>query len=535
VLADRLTHSGKKTVLLLEPGPSPRGSLKVAVPVALTKLFFSDWDWQWKAPPTARVPREIHLARGRALGGSSATNALLYHRGAAADFDDWGVGWGSAEMLPAFLAAERQTRRSLRGSRFHSSAGSVGVEDTRYTNALSALFLQASQQAGFPMNPDFNNWDTPQLGVGRFQQQTLRGRRCHAASAYLRRATGRPNLHVQTDARATMVALDGDRATAVEYLDSSGERRCVPVAAKGGEVILCAGAVNTPQLLMLSGIGPLTELAAHGIPAHVELPGVGCNLADHPAVTAGYTVHKRVSITDQMMLPGTGVLNPVRLAQWLALGRGPLASTGCDHGGFFATAAAAENGLADLQVRFVAGLGTQPDGVASYRDIGRGGQPRSGMTLQAIAIRPRSRGRVRLASADPEAPPLVQPSFLSASSDRQTLREGIRICRKIAAQAAFDGMRGVETWPGAAAVSDADLDEYVSKVVHSANGLSGSCRMGRDDDEMAVVDESLRVRGVRGLRVVDASVMPSMPGGQLGATTFALAERASSIILAGEA
>ena len=553
VLANRLTEDTSKQVLLLEPGPSARGSLKVAVPVALTKLFNSVWDWKYKSTPTERTGgREVHLCRGKCLGGSSATNALLYHRGTARDFDAWNLdGWDSEAMLESFVAVERNRRRDLADSPFHGIEGLVSVEDARYTNPLSSRFMEAARDSGFPHNDDFNDWSRPQTGVGRFQLHARRGRRAHAAATHLRPALRRRNLHVRTGASASQVVLDDQNvAQGVKYLDlASGEEAFAPLRApgQGSEVLLSAGAVTSPQLLMLSGIGPREELEAHGIPLRVDLPGVGKNLADHPAVVVGYKINQRCSITDKMMV-GKGRLNPLRVAEWLGNGSGPLATSGCDFGGFFHTrrqkagtdevvsTAAKDSGSEsdpDLQMRFIAGLGTSPDGVSSYEDIGRAGQPQSGITFQSVGIRPLSRGSVKLRSADPLDAPLIDPAFCMKDEDVATLREGIRLSRTLAKQPAFEDLRDDETWPGAALTSDKDLDKYIASTVHSANALAGSCKIGVRSDAMAVLNTDLCVRGTAGLRVVDASVLPTMPGGQLGATVFALAERASGIIIAG--
>jgi len=240
-------------------------------------------------------------------------------------------------------------------------------------------------------------------------------------------------------------------------------------------------------------------------------------------------VNKPISITDEMFI-AKGALSPVRLAQWLARGAGPVATSGCDFGGFFRSRPSLDQ--PDLQLRFVAGLGTSPDGVSSYRDIGRAGRTPSGVTLQSVAIRPQARGAVRLASADPSDAPLIDPGFGTSEEDKATLREGLRIAKAIAEQPAFDDVRSDEQWPALNLADDAALDEYIGRTVHSANALAGTCKMGKADDPLAVVDTQLRVIGTSGLRVVDASVLPTMPGGQLGATTFAIAERASKLIIA---
>ena len=535
VLANRLSADPTKEVLVLEAGKSPRGSLKVAAPVALTKLFFSKWDYGFESVPTAGTAnRPVYLARGKALGGSSALNALLYHRGTAADFDAWGVdGWDSEAMLDAFLAVERQ--RDLPDSTYHRHDGLVGVEDARYTNRLATTFVEAAQQAGHALNPDFNDWGREQEGVGRFQLQTRRGRRAHSAATHLAAVRRRPNLHVVSNTLATKVLLDDEkRAVGVRFRerDGAGDEQLASVRApgEGGEVLMCAGAVNSPQLLMLSGIGQKEALSKHGIGCTVELPGVGQNLQDHPAIVTGYRITEPLAITDQMFLT-KGILSPARIAEWLARGSGPLATSGCDFGGFFKTDAKAAQ--PDLQLRFVSGLGTSPDGVGSYRDIGRNGKTPSGLTLQSLAIRPQSRGSVTLRSNDPADAPVLDPAFGVSDADMATLRHGLRISKAIVDQPAFDSIRGAEAWPRVDLDDDAALDDYIRTTVHSGNALAGTCKMGPPADPLAVVDEQLRVRGTQGLRVVDASVIPTMPGGQLGATVFALAERACGLVIDG--
>jgi choline dehydrogenase-like flavoprotein len=338
VLANRLSADPSKNVLLLEPGKSPRGSLKVAAPVALVKLFnHPKWDWRLKSEPTRdTAERAVHLCRGRCLGGSSATNALLYHRGTRQDFDSWGIdGWGSEAMLRSFLKVEGNRREALADSPYHSTHGPVSVEDARYSNPLSSAFVEAALQAGYAANPDFNDWSRPQEGVGRFQLQTRRGKRAHAAATHLRPAARRSNLHVRTGARASRVEFgEGAVASGVVYLDEKGAEAVARVVEGEGEVIVCAGAIHSPHLLKLSGVGPAPELQSFGIDVVSDVPGVGANLADHPAVSVGVTVSSAISITDEMFL-GRGVLNPARVVEWLARGSGPLATTGCDYGGFF--------------------------------------------------------------------------------------------------------------------------------------------------------------------------------------------------------
>ncbi|CAM9799712.1 unnamed protein product, partial [Phaeothamnion confervicola] len=453
---------------------------------------------------------------------------MLYHRGAEADYEAWGVpGWGAADVLPYFLVAEGN--RDKPASEYHSATGPCSVENPRYQNKLTHAFFEACAKMGLQRNDDFNDWAKPQDGFGPFQLTTRRGRRCSVAVAYLREAVRRRNLTVRTQSRATKVLTEDGRAVGVEYVEG-GERRTARVA-EGGEVLLAGGAVHSPQLLMLSGIGPADHLRSKGIPVVSDVPGVGANLMDHPAVTAMWDISRPVAITDHLFRRNSTKLRPLAVARWLLTGRGPLASPGCDNGGFFRSSP--ELALPDIQLRFVPGRAEMPDGVHAYSQIGAKGQLKSGVTVQVIAIRPQCRGQLSLRSADPFDKPMLTLNYLRDrdGADMETLRKGLQLARDLIGQASFGEIIKGEVFPGTAVENDAALDEYIRGCVHSANAVVGTCRMGSATDADAVVDPSLRVRGVRGLRVVDASVMPALPGGQTGAPTVMIAEKGADLVL----
>eukprot|EP00899_Mesostigma_viride_P025389 jgi/Mesvir1/6034/Mv00775-RA.2 len=358
VLANRLTASGDKKVLLLEAGPEDK-SYKIHVPAGITKLFMSDLDWKMFSNEEEKcAKREVYLARGRVVGGSTSTNATLYHRGSAADYKSWveegAAGWGPEEVLPWFKVGEDN---EMGANEYHGAGGNLKVQNPRYHNPLFAVFFKACEQLGFKPNADFNAWDRPQTGFGDFQLTQDRGARCSSAKAYLKPARGRKNLTVLTGQMATRVLMDTTgakpRAIGVNYMSASGGEVKMAKLAAGGEVLLSGGAVHTPHLLMLSGIGPRGELARHGVKVIVDSPGVGENLQDHPACLSAFTCPKDkngVSINQRVYLGNTTIPNPLTVLQYLLFRRGPLTSTACDHGGFFYSSEAAKGGEPDLQV-----------------------------------------------------------------------------------------------------------------------------------------------------------------------------------------
>jgi len=306
--------------------------------------------------------------------------------------------------------------------------------------------------------------------------------------------------------------------------------------APGGEVLLTGGAVHSPQMLMLSGIGPKKQLEQHGIQVIKSLPGVGENLQDHPAAVVSFECpeeQRGVAVTSKIRIPGTTLPHPWPVFEWLFKKSGPLCSTGCDHGGFFRTSAAPEGEASpDLQMRFLAARAVTADGMGSFTKFKTTTNHPDGFSFQSVAVRPKSRGRVTIASADPEMKPIVETNYLTAEEDFATLREGIRLGRKLAQQPAFKDHLGPEVFPGAHVQTDRELDSYISDSIHTANALVGTCRMGPTNDPLAVVDPDMKVLGVSGVRICDSSVVPKLPGAQSGACTVMIAERAAEVILA---
>jgi choline dehydrogenase len=489
VLASRLTEDPRIDVLLLEAGP-PDTAPEIALPAAFVTLFDGPHAW-----PDATVPqrhaggRRVPWPHGRTLGGSSSINGLVYMRGNRIDYDGWRdehgcEGWGYDDLLPYFKLAEDQQHGA---SEFHGAGGPIRVEDAPYEHPLSRAWLDSARAAGLPPNDDFNGAE--QEGVGRFQLTQRRGRRWSVADGYLRPASGRDNLTVETGAWVTRVLIEDGRAAGVVV----GDR---PVVARR-EVILCAGAVKTPQLLMLSGVGPAEHLREHGIEPLVDAPRVGQGLQDHPLVMLEWST------------PGTRNLweeaTPENMALWEREGRGPFASTGAETIGFTRT----REGLAAPDVQHGPLPGPAPEGLAL--------PDRRGVALLTIGLEVRSRGSVTLRSADPLAQPAIDPAYLADDADLAVLERGADLARRIAATEPLAGLiDGERTPPG-------DLRDRVGTAFHPA----GSCAMGGDG---APLDPDLRVRGVDGLRVVDASVMPALPRGNTNAPVIAVAERAADLI-----
>jgi choline dehydrogenase len=504
VLAARLSEDPATRVLLLEAGGAT-GPRELAIPVAFSRVFRTACDWAYETEPEPALDgRRLYWPRGKVVGGSSALNAMIYIRGHREDYDRWeklgNAGWSFSEVLPYFRRAEDQQRGACD---YHGAGGPLRVSDLRTVNPLSRAFLAAGAELGMPANADFNGPD--QLGVGLYQVTQRYGRRESAATAYLRPARHRPNLVVRAGAHATRVLLERGRAVGVEYV--GGGRRARARAER--EVVLCGGSVGSPQLLMLSGVGPADHLRGLGIVVACDLPGVGQNLQDHVAVAVAFECRRPVTL-----------LNAERgrsLLAYLLFRRGPLTSNVAEAGAFVSTRPEAR--VPDLQFHF---------GPAWFVEHGFGNPPGHGFTLGPTLLRPQSRGSIRLRSADPLAPPAIHANYLTQSADVAPLVAGVRLSRRLAATRAFAEFRGPETLPGAAVTDDAGLAAYLRARAETLYHPVGTCRMGAD--ATAVVDPRLRVRGVEGLRVVDASVMPLIPGGNTNAPTIMIAEKAADLI-----
>jgi choline dehydrogenase len=505
VVAARLSEDPATRVLVLEGGP-PDDLPEIAMPAAAPSLWGGPLVWDnVTVPQRHAAQRVIPWPSGRALGGSSSINGMIYVRGNPLDYDGWRdahgcTGWGHADLLPYFLRAEDQQRGA---SAWHGTGGPLRVEDQRYEHPLSRAWLDAAVAWGLPPNEDFNG--ARQDGAGHYQMTQRGGRRWSAADAYLRPAMARPNLTVETGAHAGRLLLEGDRAAGVRYLRDGAVRE----ARATREVVVACGAVKSPQLLLVSGIGPAGDLRAKRIPVVVDAPAVGAGLQDHPMVLVGWRA------------PGTRNLweeaTPGNLDLWRREGRGPMASFGAEAGGF--ARSSGDRPAPDLQFGAIPGPPPLPElGPPTRRAVG---------TL-AGAVHVRSRGRVTLASADPAARPLVDPAYFAAEDDLEVLVAGVRMAREIAASEPLAGITDGELTPGA----EVDGDDRVRDWIRATSGTmfhpTGTCAMGGAAE--AVCDPELRVRGVAGLRVVDASVMPAAPRGNTNAPTIAVAERAADLI-----
>ena len=543
VLANRLSANPNVSVLLLEAGGEHGDHKNIVVPAGFTKIFRSPMDWNLFAKRQSEVAgRMLYLPRGAVLGGSSATNATLYMRGAAADYDGWNIpGWGSGDVLEWFKKAEGNVDET--DPAVHGTAGPYHVETPRYTNELHQKFFDAVDEMGMRSNPDFNDWRRPQEGHGVFQVTQDKGRRADGYRQYLKPALDRPNLRVMTGAKVHRVAFDGKKAVGVEYISEELSPMRVSMTASlkpEGEVIMSSGSIHTPQILQMSGVGDAGALAGFGIECVAHVPGVGQNLQDQPAVVVSSPVKREFegkSITDQIYSV-RGNIRKRALLSWIMFGKGPLTSTGCDRGAMVRTSAA-QGHLPDLQMRFVPGMALDPDGVSTYTRFGNfkkeGRKWPSGVTFQVVATRAAGKGQVSLKSDDPFDSPLIVPGYLTDRDGRDmaTLKNGIELARKIASTGTMSSVLDGELFPGADVSTPAAVEEYIRKTIHSSNALVGTCRMGTAAENGDVVDQDLKIFGLEGIRVVDASVIPIIPGGQTGAPTVMIAERAADMMLKG--
>jgi choline dehydrogenase-like flavoprotein len=532
VLAERLSASHPtKRILVLEAGRPDYNNFFIRMPAGILRLFRSVYDWQYESGgEKACNGRNIFLQRGKVLGGSSCTNVCLHHRGSAKDYDDWNIpGWSAADVLPFFKAA--QNDETGRSENYHGHGGEWNMAEVRYQNPLSLTFLKVGEAAGLGTNVDFNDWSHPQDGVGRFQVSQLNGERCSGASAFLSKATKRPNVVIRTGAMVRRVEIDAASKTTqgVTY-DLVGDDSYTSFTAKlapNGEVLVTGGAIASPQILMASGIGPAKHLRSHGIPVVVDNPNVGENLQDHPSAVVAFRSKgaKGVSVTSKLRTI-MGLTNPIPVLQWLLFKTGLLTSVGCDHGGFVRTTPTALQ--PDLQFRFIPARALGPDGMTTYTQFRNSRRVEDGYTIQSVAIRAKSKGRVRLASSNTHVKPIIDAGYLSNTDDLATLREGIKLARKLCNRPEWGEYLGEEVFPGTHVQRDEDIDEYIRNSVHTANALTGTCKMGTGKD--CVVGPDLCVFGVKGLRVCDSSVIPQIPGGQTATPTVMIADRAAHYI-----
>jgi choline dehydrogenase len=513
VLADRLSASGKHTVLLLEAGGEDK-HLWIHIPIGYGKLFTDarvNWLFQ-SAPEPELNNREIMQPRGKVLGGSSSINGLLYIRGQRQDFDHWrqlgNVGWSYEDVLPYFKKSEAQCRGS---DAFHGGEGPLTVSDQVEPHEVCEAFIHAAEEIGIPRNDDFNG--ASQEGAGYFQTTMRNGRRWSTARAYLKPARSRANLTVATGALTERVLVEGGVAAGVQY---RWHGRGIRALARG-EVILAAGAFVSPQILQISGLGPAALLRQYGITVLRDIPGIGSDLQDHLQARFLYRVTRPITVND--------VVNRFDRRMWAGLRyvlfrKGPLAVSAGYAGGFFRTDPRLES--PDVQCHLMLFSADKPGGSL---------HPWPGMTASICQLRPESRGTLRIKSADPAEAPEIKLNYLSTEGDKRTMVQGLQLLRRIMAAPALEPYVAEERDPGPACASDADLLAFVRARGTTIFHPTSSCRMGVD--EAAVVDTELRVKGVGRLRVADASVMPTVVSGNTNAACIMIGEKASDLILRG--
>lgn len=501
-LAARLSEDPANSVLLLEAGPRDTHPLH-HVPAGYFALG-RRYTWGYHSTPQRHAcNRSVELPQGRMLGGSSSVNAMVMVRGVPRDYDEWVrtygcQGWGYRDVLPYFVRSETNDTFS---NEFHGNDGPVGVSRVM-PFLLTEAFVRAAQQAGIPYNADFNG--SQLAGCGFYQASIRNGRRSSTAVAYLRPARGRPNLAVRSGVMALKLVIEKGRAVGVQINEAD---RLVTIRAER-EVILTAGAVGSPKLLLLSGIGPAEQLHRLGIAPVLDLPGVGCNLQDHPRVDLFYELSGRHSL-DRYKKPFPLLMLGL---EYLLYRRGVIASNSLDGGGFWWS----KPGEPDPNIQFF------------FVPLSSGVPYRHGCSMNFYELRPRSRGTVRLRSADPAAQPLIDPNYLAEHADLESTVSGLEVCREIMRQPAMAALLRREHAPGPGINSREELAQYARSMVDTGYHLVGTCRMG--NDESAVVTPELRVRGIAGLRICDSSIMPAIVSGNTNAVVIMIAEKAADLI-----
>jgi choline dehydrogenase len=515
-VAGRLSESGRHSVLLLEAGGPDRSFLfRVPMGYAYT-LADPRYDWMYRGEPEPGLNgRSLLQHRGKVLGGTSSVNGMIYTRGVPFDYDRWRqlgcIGWDWESVLPFFRKAENNSRGQ---NAFHGAGGPLSVSDDRPQWDLVASFLEAAKQAGLPTNPDLNG--ERQEGIGYHQYTIGNHMRASAARAYLAPARKRPNLKISTHSLATRILFEGKRAVGIEYM--RGDK--MDKALARGEIVVSGGTINSPQLLQISGIGPGPLLRDMGVPVLVESPLVGSNLQDHFQTVVDFRCKEPVTLNDvarsrlRMFLAG---------AQYILARRGPLSGNGLYAGGYVRTDPRMEN--PDVAINFFV-WSMDPDAPSGSALATR---PFSAFSFGIVLQRPDARGEVRVRSSDPREPPRIRYNFPGSDQDLQSLVEGTRISRRIAAQSALARYKDLEIAPGLGLTGDEELREDLRRRVTSAYHVSGTCQMGQPG--RAVVDHRLRVQGVEGLRVADASIMPTIVAANTNAPTIMIGEKAAAMIL----
>lgn len=517
VIANRLSADPRNRVVLLEAGGRDWNPW-IHIPVGYFKTMHNpSVDWCYKTEPDPGLNgRSLDWPRGKVLGGSSSLNGLLYVRGQAQDYDRWrqmgNVGWGWDDVLPLFKRSEANERGA---DDYHGQDGGLSVSDMRIKRPICDAWVEAAQAAGYPFNPDYNG--ASQEGVGYFQLTTRNGRRCSSAVAFLNPARKRSNLQIVTGAHTQRIMIEGGRAVGVAYKDRSGTEH---VARAQGEVILSAGAIGSPQILMLSGIGPADQLQQHGIPVLRDVSAVGQNMQDHLQARLVFKCHD-ATLNDEVR----NIVDQARIAMRYALFRsGPMTMAASLATGFLRTGDHVET--PDIQFH------VQP---WSADSPGEGVHPFSAFTMSVCQLRPESRGEIRLASAYPGTYPTIHPNYLSTETDCRTIVEGIRIARRIAREEPLNAMISEEFRPNV----DLDIDDDAGTLAWARDNSTtiyhptGTCRMGVDAG--AVVDPRLRVNGVDGLRVADCSIMPEIVSGNTNAPAIMIGEKLSNMVLEDQA
>ena len=508
LLANRLSARAATRVLVLEAGGKPSHP-NLSIPAAFYKNYGSRFDWGYETIPQRQLHRRrIIQPRGKVLGGSSAINAMIYIRGHRHDYDQWAAagnrGWSYDELLPYFKRFEDQSRGA---DPYHGTEGELAVMDRLYTNVLSRAFVRAGEELGFAENPDFNG--SEQAGFGQYQVTQDGGRRCSAYRAFLEPGLARPNLRVIPHARTQELLFEGNRGTGVRYRKKGVESS----VAAAREVILCAGAFGSPRLLLLSGVGPEADLRKLEIPVRHHLPGVGAHLQDHPVVPVAFTAKTEASIDRAEDFPR--IL--LHLWQYARRRGGPFSSNIAEAGGFVRTDPSEP--APDIQFHF---------GPAYFIDHGRFRPPGHGYSIGPTLIRVASRGSLRLQSPDPEKAPLIDPNYLAVEEDMQRMISGVRLAQRLGTTAAFAEHFAGYFLPNRRLEDTDELVDFIRQQVTTLYHPVGTCRMGSGPE--SVVDDRLRVHGLAGLRVVDASIMPEIVRGNTNAPAMVIAERAAEWI-----
>jgi choline dehydrogenase len=511
VLANRLSADPNIQILLIEAGGRDK-SMMIHMPAGIAGLISkpNPYNWYYQTEGQQHLNgRSLYWPRGKGWGGSSSINGMIYIRGHARDYDGWrqlGLeGWSFADVLPYFKRAECNENG---GDDFHGHEGPLKVSNGRSTNPLFRAFMQAGVEAGFKQTRDFNGFQ--QEGFGPYQLTIHEGSRWSAAKGYLTPILGRKNLTVESNAHVSRILFDGKRVTGVEFIQNK-QKVTVTVTR---ECLLSGGAVNSPQTLLLSGIGDPAILKRFDIPVLADLKGVGRNLQDHLDASIQYESTQPITLHSQS--------NPLAAMKtglsYMLFKKGLATGQGLESGGFVKSRPDLEN--PDLQFHFIAALMT---------DHARKKSDRHGYMAHVCQLRPQSRGYISLKSSDPLAAPVIQPNYLEAEEDRRAMREGVKIARDLFAQEAFDPYRGPELWPGAHVRTDDQIDSWVRKTAETIYHPVGTAKMGKDSE--SVVDAQLKVYGIEGLRVIDASVMPTLVSGNTNAPTIMIAEKAADMIL----